>query len=96
MPAEPRWLSLERLIKINRAEVEATGERHLLRDPGLLESAWAKPRNRHLYQGEADVVRLAVALLDGICQNHCFEQGNKRTAEDDLVAFLKRFLEPVA
>jgi hypothetical protein len=36
---------IEAVIEHNRLEVEATGERHLLRDLGLLESALARPRN---------------------------------------------------
>ena len=32
------------------------------------------------YDGEEDVLALAVALLAGIAQNHPFAQGNKRTA----------------
>jgi prophage maintenance system killer protein len=36
-----------------------TGERHFLRDPGLLESAVARPQNAFAY-GEEDIVALAV------------------------------------
>lgn len=35
-----------------------------------------------------DSVRLAVALLHGIARNHCFEQGNKRTAATAALLFL--------
>jgi death on curing protein len=33
-----------------------------------------------VYDGEQDVLALAVALLAGVAQNHPFTQGNKRTA----------------
>lgn len=45
-----------------------------------LESACARPRNLWAYEGEEDVLALAVALLAGIAHNHPFAQGNKRTA----------------
>ncbi|MFP5518049.1 MAG: type II toxin-antitoxin system death-on-curing family toxin [Alphaproteobacteria bacterium] len=87
MPSEPLWLTPDDLEAINRREVEETGETHFTRDRGLLESAAAKPINRWLY-GDTNVVRLAVALLHGIAQNHCFEQGNKRTAATAALLFL--------
>ena len=79
MPNEPRWPPIEAVIEHNRLEVEETGERHFLRDPGLPESALARPKNAFAY-GEEDVVVLAVRLLAGIAFAHAFEQGNKRTA----------------
>jgi death-on-curing protein len=56
-----------------------TGERHFLRDYGLLESALARPQNAFAY-GEQDVIVLGVRLMAGIALAHAFEQGNKRTA----------------
>lgn len=85
---EPRWIDLDLLTRINVRVVAATGEPHALRDAGLLESAWAKPQNRWAYENETDVVRLAVALMAGVAQNHPFQQGNKRTAFEAGLAFL--------
>jgi death-on-curing protein len=79
LPNEPRWLPIDAIVEHNRLEVEATGERHFLRDYGLLESALARPRNFYAF-GEDDIVALAVALLNGVARAHAFEQGNKRTA----------------
>ena len=79
MANEPVWLTADLLIEFNELEVSATGEPHVLRDLGGLESAIARPVN-HWHYGEADVVALAVALLLGIARNHPFLQGNKRTA----------------
>jgi death on curing protein len=75
------------VIEHNRLEVEATGERHFLRDFGLLESALARPRNFYGF-GEDDIVALAVALLNGVARAHAFEQGNKRTAFAAMRLFL--------
>ncbi len=38
------------------------------------------PQNLWAYDGERDVLALAVALLAGVAQKHPFAQGNKRTA----------------
>jgi death-on-curing protein len=80
---------LEAVLAVNRDAVFKTGENHHLRDGPLLESALRKPENHWCYGGEDDVVILAVQLLSGIAQNHCFEQGNKRTAFIAAVMFLK-------
>lgn len=88
MPSEPNWLPVEAVIEHNRLEVETTGERHFVRDPGLLESALARPRNFFGY-GERDIVVLAVALMAGVARAHAFEQGNKRTAFAAMRLFLQ-------
>lgn len=87
MPNEPRWLPVEVVIEHNRLELAETGERHFVRDLGLLESALARPRNAFAY-GEEDIVVLAVVLMAGISRAHAFEQGNKRTAFAALRLFL--------
>ena len=88
MPNEPLWLPIEAVIEYNRLEVEATGERHFVRDLGVLEGALARPQNAFAY-GEEDVVVLAVRLMAGIALAHAFEQGNKRTAFEALWHFLR-------
>lgn len=88
MPNEPQWLPIEVVIEHNRREVEETGERHFLRDDGLLEGALARPQNAFAY-GEEDILALAVRLMAGIAQAHAFEQGNKRTAFEAMWHFLR-------
>jgi death-on-curing protein len=85
---EPRWLSVEAVVEINRAVIAITGEPHLLRDRGLLESALARARNFFGF-GEEDIVVLAVSLITGIARAHAFAQGNKRTCFVAMVQFLK-------
>lgn len=72
---------------MNHTVVTTTGEHHFLRDPGLLESALARPQNAFAY-GEEDIVVLAVRLLAGVSQAHAFEQGNKRTSFVAMAEFL--------
>jgi len=64
-----------------------TGERHFVRDPGLLDSVLARPQNAFVY-GEEDIVALAGRLLAGLAQAHAFEQGNKRTSFVAMTEFL--------
>jgi death on curing protein len=88
LPNEPRWLPIDAVIDHNRLEAEATGEPHLPRDRGLLESALARPRNFYSF-GEEDVLVLGVVLMAGIARAHAFEQANKRTAFEAMWHFLR-------
>jgi len=88
LPNEPRWLTPEEVIELNKLIVESTGETFLVRDYGLLESACNRPRNLYLYEGAEDVVTLAARLLFGIAQAHAFEQGNKRAAFEAALVFM--------
>jgi death on curing protein len=88
LPNEPRWLSIAAVVEINRAVVAITGEPHLLRDHGLLESALAGARNFFGF-GEEDIAVLAVSLMAGIARAHASTQGNKRTCFVAMVQFLK-------
>ena len=85
---EPAWLPVAEIIETNRYEVAKTGERHVLRDAGLLASAVKRPQNLYYYGGETDMATLACALLFAIARNHPFEQGNKRTGFQSAFQFL--------
>jgi death-on-curing protein len=58
-----------------------------VRDDGLLESAFARPRNLADY-GDPDAAALAAAYAFGIARNHPFVDGNKRTAAVVAETFL--------
>lgn len=88
MLSEPRWLKPDEVVELNQAIVADTGEPYLLRDAGLLAGAVARPFNHYQYDGETDVVRLAVTLLFAIAESHPFQQGNKRTGFEAAVLFL--------
>lgn len=49
-----------------------------VRDPGVIESALARPQNLAAY-GEPDAAALAAAYAFGIVRNHGFVDGDKRT-----------------
>ena len=82
------WVDAADLAELNRLLVADTGEPFLLREPGLLESAVARPRMLEHYRGEGDVAVLACALAVSVARNHPFSQGNKRTAHAALFRFL--------
>ena len=58
-----------------------------IRDPGLLDSALARPRQLHAY-GEPDTCDMAAAYAAGIIRNHPFVDGNKRTGFMSAYVFL--------
>jgi len=80
---------------LERAVVLAIHDRQLaefgggagVRDAGLLESALARPQNKHA-NGDEDLCALAVAYAFGIARNHPFIDGNKRTAWVSARTFL--------
>ena len=56
-----------------------------VRDLGLLESALVRPQT-----GYYDTLSMqAAALLQSLCQNHCFVDGNKRVAFAGTAIFLR-------
>ncbi len=57
--------------------------------PGLLQSALARPQNASHYE-QADGLRQAAYLFQGLLMNHGFLQGNKRTAWLSLRWFLMK------
>jgi death-on-curing protein len=85
--AEPEWLETDIALAIHEAQIAEHGGAEGVRDPGLLESALARPRNAWVY-GAADFCALAAALGHGIARNHPFVDGNKRTAFVAIETFL--------
>jgi death-on-curing protein len=65
------------------------GGREGLRDPGLLSSALARPKNRRVYGRSASIFDLAALYATGIVRNHPFVDGNKRVALMAMYSFLE-------
>jgi len=59
-----------------------------IRDENLLESALARPKNRFLYDSDADLAAIAAAYGFGLVHNHPFHDGNKRTGFQSVGLFL--------
>ncbi|CAN5737695.1 hypothetical protein BH23GEM10_BH23GEM10_07250 [soil metagenome] len=49
-----------------------------MRDPGLLESALARPQHVWSYEATVDLASLAAEYGFGLAKNHAFLDGNKR------------------
>lgn len=78
---EPVWVRHDLVLAIHRRQLAEHGGGEGLPDPGLLESALARPKNLLSYsEGEPDLAALAAAYAWGLIRNHPFVDGNKRTA----------------
>jgi len=87
---EPTWLREDVVRAIHRRQLAEHGGREGVRDPGLLESALARPRQILAYsEPPPDLAALAAAYAFGILRNHPFVDGNKRVALVALRTFLK-------
>jgi len=74
-----RWISSEAATAIHEEQLAEWGGGTGTRDEGGLLSALARPQNLAVY-GEPDAAALAAAYAFGVCRNHPFVDGNKRTA----------------
>lgn len=77
---EPRWLETSFAVFVNQEVIAHSGGIAGVRDAGLLESALARGAQRWAYDDEADLCDAAAAVCFGVCKNHPFLDGNKRTA----------------
>ena len=72
---------LEAIIDLHAELIAEHGGLAGIRDRGLLEAAFARPQHLAAYAADSlTPVAAAVALCVGICRNHPFVDGNKRTA----------------
>ncbi|MEJ0027837.1 MAG: type II toxin-antitoxin system death-on-curing family toxin [Rhizomicrobium sp.] len=81
------WLDPDALLAAHDEQLAEHGGASGIRDPGMFESALARPQNLAAY-GEPDAAALAAAYAFGIAKNHAFIDGNKRTALVALESFL--------
>jgi death-on-curing protein len=87
---EVTWLREDVVRAIHRRQLAEHGGREGVRDPGLLTSALARPRQILAYsEPPPDLAALAAAYAFGILRNHSFVDGNKRVALVALRTFLK-------
>ena len=82
-----KWVAEAVAFAIHDAQLAEHGGMAGVRDRTLVESALHRPGNLEAY-GEPDVADLAAACAYGICRNHGFVDGNKRTAYVVAYVFL--------
>jgi|SRR6267378_6475673 len=76
---EPIWIDERDALALHDRLIALDGGAPGLRDPGLLQSALARPQQLHSYGDNPDIIDMVVAYLAGIVRNHPFVDGNKRT-----------------
>ena len=70
------YLTVAEVIEIHRLQIDEFGGMHGMQDNALLESAVMRPQTGY-YQ---DVIEEAAALMESLCNNHPFHDGNKRVS----------------
>jgi prophage maintenance system killer protein len=86
---EPRWVSVEAVVALNREEVAKAGEPHALVDRAALAIAVRRPWNVWVYFMDQDYATLAMSLLVAIAGAKAFAAANERTAYRAAVALLE-------
>jgi len=86
---EPTWIDAHDALAIHVRLRALDGGAPGVRDPGLLASALAPPRQHHATEGATDIVRLAALHTEAIVRNPPFVDGNKRTGFVVGVLFLE-------
>lgn len=76
---------LSEVLELHRVLIERFGGSHGVRDLGLLESALMRPQTGYYSSLSLE----AAALLQSLCQNHAFVDGNKRVAFAVTAIFLR-------
>lgn len=85
--AEWKWVTEKTVLAIHDEQIAEHGGMPGVRDMALVESAIHRPQNIAAY-GDPDVAEFAAAYAHGICSNHGFLDGNKRTAFVTAYVFL--------
>ncbi len=83
--SETLYLTLEEGLALHAELVRRFGGSPGIRDPGLLESALARPRSGY-YRSLSEQ---AAALMQSLASNPCFIDGNKRVAFAAAAIFLR-------
>lgn len=89
--SEPKWLmsTATSVMAVHDKLISDFGGTFGIRDPALLQAALARPKNYWAYE-QPSIPQLAAVYAFGICQNHAFLDGNKRTALGALALFLEK------
>lgn len=83
------WIEKPLAIAIHERQLAEHGGGGGVRDESLLDSALARPQQRHAYgDPPPDLADLAASLAFGLVRNHPFVDSNKRTAHVCYRVFL--------
>lgn len=77
--AEPLWIDAADVLALHDRLLAFHGGAAGVRDPGLLDSALARPRQLQASGERVDVIGMAGAYTAGLVKTHPFLEGNERT-----------------
>ena len=77
---EPAWVLDDVVQAVHSMLLAEHGGGSGIRNEALLDSALARPKQKHGYEPDTPIFVLAAAYSFGIAKNHPFVDGNKRTA----------------
>jgi len=87
---DPRFLTLDETLSLHAEQIRLFGGSSGIRDIGLLQSAMGSVEatfgGAFLHE---TIFSMAATYLYGICRNHSFIDGNKRTAVGAALIFLE-------
>ena len=87
---DPLFLTLDEVLSLHAEQIRLFGGSSGIRDLGLLQSAMGNVEatfdDAFLHE---TIFAMAAAYLHGICRNHPFIDGNKRTAVGAALIFLE-------
>ncbi len=86
--ATPIWLDRAIVGQLHTESLTEFGGLRGIRDESGLESALARPLNRHMYEAASDLYELAAEYAFDIRRTHPFLDGNKRAGFLAAGAFL--------
>jgi death-on-curing protein len=84
------WLSVQEVIALHDEVIEDFGGSLGILNEGALDSTLNRPKQLAYYEPESGIFDFAAAYGHGLVKNHCFLDGNKRTALAVMAVFLLR------
>lgn len=87
---KPRFLTLDEILALHDDQIRRCGGSSSVRDLGLLQSAMGGAAATFGGAFLHDTLfEMSAAILYGVCRNHPFVDGNKRTAVAAALTFLE-------
>jgi death-on-curing protein len=81
----PKYPTIAEVLFLHQMLLDRFGGSDGVRDLGLLDSALARPQSGYY----TSLAEEAAALIQSLCQNHAFVDGNKRVAFATTAVFLR-------
>lgn len=83
-----KWMTFPQVVAIHNDLISEFGGKLGILNEGALESTRLRPQQTIYYQPSSSIYDLAAVYGYGLAKNHCFLDGNKRTAFAVMATFL--------